>query len=314
MKKSRLILALMVVTVALSVIVVAHAQAAQTSFTLNLNYYSVQLTYPSQVNPGDLVTVNVQATPKNGISGATLTAQVFYVDGNTLRQLTSATLTNNGGSTLNKQITFTVPQDAPRTSLFASVTEKVQTAYASYYYYPTYYNSSSPYCNYYPDYYDYYGYCGYSYSYYPYSYPYSYSYYPYSYNYYAYPSYSYSTATDSGVAPLSYIKAQTPEYVALQSQYQTVNQQLNQSQAQNQQLQQQLQNDQNTIQQRNATIANLNQQLSTNQNTNTTLEAAAGGLGILAVIFGAFAVHYRGKSSKPQTPPPSTQAQQSTTK
>ncbi len=311
MKTSRLTLGLMILIVALSVVVVAHAQAAQTSYTLKLNYFSVQMTYPSQVNPGDLVTVNVQANAKSGISGATLTAQIFYVDGNTLRQLTSATLTNTGGSSLSKQITFTVPQDAPRTSLFASVTENVQTgyanSYANYYSYPGYYNSSSPYCYYYPDYYDYYGSCSYSYSYYPYSYPYSYGFSC------AYPSYSYSTATDSGVAPLSYIKAQTPEYTALQSQYQSVDQQLNQSQAQNQQLQQQLQNDQNTIAQKNATIASLNQQLNTNQNTNTTLEAAAAGLGILAIIFGAFAVHSRGKSSK-QAPPTNTQTQQSTTK
>jgi len=95
----------------------------------------------------------------------------------------------------------------------------------------------------------------------------------------------------------------------LQSQYQTAEQQLNKTQAQNQQLQQQLQNAQNTIAQRDATIANLNQQLSSNQNTNTTLEAAAGGLGLLAIIFGAFAVHYRGKS-KPQSQPSNFQAQQ----
>jgi len=299
MKASRLILAFAILMVALSVVVVAHAQAAQTSFTVNLSYFTVQMTYPSQVNPGDLVTVNMQANAKNSFTSASLTAQIFYVDGNSLHQLTSVTLNNNGyvnsGSALNKQITFTVPQNAPRTSLFASITENVQTAYANYYYYPANYNYSSPYC-----YYD--VYCGYGYN-----------YYPYSSSYYAYPSNSYSTATDSGVAPLSYIKAQTPEYIALQSQYQTVDQQLNQSQAQNQQLQQQLQNAQNTIAQRNATIANLNQQLNTNQNTNTTLEAAAGGFGILAIIFGAFAVHYRGKS-KQQAQPSNIQTQQSKTK
>jgi len=299
MKASRLILAFAILMVALSVVVVAHAQAAQTSYTVNLSYFTVQMAYPSQVNPGDLVTVNMQANAKNSFTSASVTAQIFYVDGNSLHQLTSVTLNNNGyvnsGSALNKQITFTVPQNAPRTSLFASITENVQTAYANSYYYPANNNYSSPYC-----YYD--VYCGYGYN-----------YYPYSSSYYAYPSNSYSTATDSGVAPLSYIKAQTPEYITLQSQYQTAEQQLNQTQAQNQQLQQQLQNAQNTLAQRNATIANLNQQLNTNQNTNTTLEAAAGGLGILAIIFGAFAVHYRGKG-KPQAQPSNTQTQQSKTK
>jgi len=134
--------------VALSVVVVAHAQAAQTSYTVNLSYFTVQMTYPSQVNPGDLVTVNMQANAKNSFTSASLTAQIFYVDGNTLHQLTSVTLNNNGyvnsGSTLNKQITFTVPQNAPRTSLFASITENVQTAYANYYYYPANNNYLAP--------------------------------------------------------------------------------------------------------------------------------------------------------------------------
>jgi Tfp pilus assembly protein FimV len=293
--------------VALSLAAVVHAQAAQTTYTLNLNYFTVQMTYPSQVNPGDTMTVNMQANAKNSFSSASLTAQIFYVDGNSIRQLTSATVSNNGymnsGSSLSKQITFTVPQNAPRTSLAASVTENVQSTYASYNYYPAYYNSSSPYCYYSPDYYYYYyGYCNYSYT-----------YYPYSYSYYSYPSYVSSTASDSGVAPLSYIKAQTPEYTALQSQYQTAEQQLNQSQAQNQQLQQQLQNAQNTIAQRDTAIANLNQQLSSNQSKNTTLEAAAGGLGVLAIILGAFAVHYRGKS-QPQPQPSNTQTQQTKSK
>ena len=302
MKTLRLTLGLMILMVPLSVVVVVHAQTTQTSYMLNLNYFSVQMTYPSQVNPGDLVTVSMQASAKNSFSSASLTAQIYYVDGNSLHQLASVTLTNNGylnsGSSLNKQVTFTVPQDAPRTSLFASVTEKVQASYGSYYYS----SYSSPYCYYYPDYYDYHGYCNYSYT-----------YYPYSYSSYAYPSYSYPAITDSGVAPLSYIKAQTPEYTVLQSQYQTAEQRLNQTQALNQQLQQQLQNAQNTIAQRDVTIANLNQQLSSNQNTNTTLEAAAGGLGLLAIIFGVFAVHYRGKS-KPQFQPSNFQAQQPKTK
>jgi hypothetical protein len=248
----------------------------------------------------------MQANAKNNVNSATLTAQIFYVDGNSLRQLASVTASSstymNNVAALSKQITFTIPQDAPRTSLSALVTESVQRTYGSYYsyyypayYYAAYYNYSNPSCYYYPDYYDYYGYCSYSYTY----YPYAYSYYPYSYDYYAYPSYSYTTSTDSGIAPLSYIRAQTPEYSALQTQYHIAEQQLNQSQAQNQQLQQQLQNSQNAIAQRDTTIASLTQQLSTNQNTNTTFEIAAVGLAILAGVFGAFAVHY-GRKTKQQ--------------
>jgi hypothetical protein len=305
-KLSRLTLVLLVLMVGSSVLVSAHAQVAQTSYTLNLNHFTVEFAYPSQVSPGDFVTVNMQANVKDSLSSASLATQVFYVDGGSLRQLASATVSSNeylnSGASLSKQITFTVPQDAPRTSLTALVTETVQRTQAAYasYYYPAYYNFSNPYCYYYPHYY---GYCSHGYRY--------YTYYPYANGYYTYPFYSYASATDSGVAPLSYIKAQTPEYVAIQSQYQAAEQQLNQTQAQNQQLQQQLQSSQNAIAQRDSTIANLNQQLSSNQNVNTTLEVAAAGLGILAILCGAFAVHYRrvSKQQRPSMP----QAQQTRT-
>lgn len=258
------------------------AQSTQTSYTVNLTYLSVVLSYPSEVKPGDSVTVNLQASAKSSIDSVSLTAQVFYADGINLRQLASATVSNNyytsSGSSLSKRIQFTVPQDAPRTSLIAVLTEKVQTPYYSYYYYPAYYNYSSPYCYNYPNWYDYYyDYC--------------------TYYGYAFPSYSYSTATDNGVAPLSYIKATTPEYVSLQSQYQTAQQQLNQSQAENQQLKQNLQNAQNTIAQRDATIASLNQQLSSSQSMIGTLEAIAAALVIIAIACVVFIAYlHRGRN------------------
>jgi peptidoglycan hydrolase CwlO-like protein len=293
MKKSLLTIGFLVLVLGLTVLVVARAQATQTSYTLNLNHFTVQLTYPSQVNPGDSVTVNTQAIAKDTVSTASLTTEIFYADRNNLRQLTSATVISNGavnaGTSLSKQITFIVPQDAPRTSLTALVTETVQRTYASYYYYSDYGNNSGSYC-YYPDYYYY---C-------------IYGYYPYGYGSYIYPSYSYTTATDSGVVPLSYIKAQTPEYTALQSQYQGVEQQLSQTQAQNRQLQQQLQSSQSSITQRNAAISILNQQLGLNQNMNITLEAVAACLGLLAILFGAFALHYK-RASKRQPLSPQIQ-------
>jgi NADH:ubiquinone oxidoreductase subunit B-like Fe-S oxidoreductase len=69
-----------------------------------------------------------------------------------------------------------------------------------------------------------------------------------------YPSYSYGTSTDQAIAPLSYIKATTPEFVALQSGYQKLQQQVNQTQSQNRQLQ-------ITASQQSAAINQLNQQL-----------------------------------------------------
>lgn len=272
------------------------AQLTQTTYTVNLNYLTVKVTYPAQVMPGDSVTVSVQASAKNAINAVSLTAQFLYSDGTTLHQLASGTVDSNylaQGGSMNKQIQFTVPQDAPRTSIVAVVTEKVQTAYTYYNYYYAYsYNYSNPSCYYYPDYYYYYyGYCTYSYS---------YPYYPYV---YANPEYSYSTSTDTGEAPLSYIKATTPEYSSLQSQYQNLQQQLSQSQAQNQQLKQNLQDAQSKVTQQNATIADLNQQLNSSRSMNTTVEGAAGVLGIIAIILGGFATYARRGRVNPQPPP-----------
>lgn len=284
-----LVLLLGVVAVSLSNGQPVFAQTSQNSYTVNLNYLTVRLSYPSEVNPGDSVTVNLQATAKSYVDAVSLTAQIFYADGNSLHQLASATIGNNyymgSASSLSKQMQFTVPQSAPRTSLIASLTENVQSTSYSYYYgypayYASYYNSSSPSCYSYPDWYDYYyGYC---------------TYYGTA---YAIPSYSYSTVTDAGVAPLSYIKATTPEYVSLQSEYQMVQEQLTQSQAQNQQLKQNLQDAQNTIAQRDSTIANLNQQLSSTQTTIRTLEAGVAVLAVLIVgLFFAFLSKGKGRT------------------
>ena len=310
MKATYVIAILAILTVSIALGHVVFAQSAQSSYTVNLTYLTVQLSYPAQVNPGDTVTVNIQASPKSSVSSASLTAQIFYATGADLHQLTSATLNGNyasSGTGFSKQVQFAIPQDAPRTSLVAMLTEKVQIAYASYYYYyPAYYNSSSPYCYYYPSWgYD----CQYSYTYYS----------GYGYGYMNYPSYSYDTISDSGVAPLSYIKATTPEFTSLQTQYQALQtqnqglqsqnqalqQQLAQIQAQNSQLNQDLQNSQNTIAQRNATIASLSQQLSASQSTNTTLEAVAVVIGILAIAFAALAVRGRSGKTQPQPQPPS---------
>ncbi len=295
MKSIHVITILVILAVSFSISQFVSAQSSQNAYTISLTYLTIQLSYPSQVLPGDAVTVNIQATAKSNINSVILTAQVYYANGADLHQLTSATVNGNympAGSNLSKQIQFTIPQDAPRTSLLGVLTEKVQTVYTSYYYYPMYSNHSSPYCynDAYWSYDCYYNQGNYSYAFYPYS--------------------SYDSNTDSGVAPLSYVKAATPEYVSLQSQYQslqsqyqTLQQQLAQSQGQNQQLSQTLQNAQNTIAQLDATIANLNQQINSTQNTNRTLEAIAAALGVVSLLLGAAAVHeHRGKSElKPQS-------------
>lgn len=253
------------------------AQPTQASYAVNLTYVSVLLTYPSEVLPGDSVTVSLQTKAINTASLVTLTAVIYYADRVDIHRLASTTLTNNNytgdGGTLSKQIQFTIPQDAPRTSLIAVLAENIQLAYYGYnyyynfYYYNSYYYNSSnttPYCSYYPNYY-------------------------YGYGIASCPSYLYSASTDSGVAPLSYIKAATPEY-------QVVQQQLSQSQAENQQLKQDLQN---TIAQKNSVIADLSQHLSSAQSTIGTLEFVAAALAGIAIVLGIFTIYrLRGKVIK----------------
>jgi len=274
----------------------AFAQSNQASYTVNLTYSTIQVTYPSEVLPGDSVTVNVQVNPKSNVYLQTLTATIYYIDETGLHQLTSQTLANNSKmnsygysysyttSSFSKSFQVTVPQDAPRTSLVASFSETAQSNNYNnnYYGYPYYYYYEYPYNNSYS--------CSYWYCEYSYTYP--------AYYYAYYPSYS-STSTDSAIAPLSYIKASTPEYATLQSQYQSLQQQLQQTQAQNQQLQ-------STVSQQSTTINQLNQQIASSNSNTQTYQVLAVGLGILAAALAVFAT-FRGRSKPQAAKPQSTE-------
>ena len=298
--------ALLVIVMILSSVGLANsafAQSAQSSYTVNLNSFSLQLTYPSQVKPGDTVSVNVQVNPKTSLAYLqTLTATIYYADTGGLHNIATQTLFTNNGygygsyvtSSFSKSFTVNVPQSAPRTSLVAVFTETAQS-------------------NYYNSYYSY-GYGSY----------YSGWYYP-AYNYGVYPSYYSGTTTDDAIAPLSYIQASTPEYVNLQSTYQMLQQQLNQTQAQLSQSQAQLQQGQmqnqqlqGTIAQQSATINQLNQQLTTASGMMQTYQLLALVLGIMAIVFAAFGIYeWRTKSSAANTPraysnQPQTQENRST--
>jgi hypothetical protein len=282
-----LILTAVILTI-LAVFNPAFAQSSQGSYTVNLTYATIQVTYPSEVMPGDSVTVNVQVTPKSNAYIQTLTATLYYIDEAGLHQLATQTLADNSkmassygyyytSSSFSKNFQVTVPQNAPRTSLVAVFSETVRSTYYNnyygypYYYYAYPYNNYSYACSYY--------YCEYSYA------------YPAYYLSY-YPSYA-ATLSDSAIAPLSYIKASTPEYVGLQSEYQSVEQQLQQSQDQNQQLQ-------STISQQSSTINQLNQQLASSNSSTNTYQTLAVGLGILAIVLAVVAA-LRGRT-KPQAP------------
>lgn len=249
------------------------AQPTQVNYTLNLTYLNVRLFYPSEILPGQSVTVNVQAAARDSFRLQSLTLQVYFSDGTNLRQLTSATIGKDTwmqrGDQINQDVQASVPLDAPRTSLVAFVSETARIAYYDYSYY---------YAAYYPYYY----------------YPYSYNY---TYYYVAYPSYNYASVTDNGIAPLSYIKATTPEYVSLQSDYQMLQQKLDQAQTANQQLTQDVQAKQGTINDQNFMITNLNQQLASAKSTITLLEVATLVLVALVVAIGIFAFRSRTRKS-----------------
>lgn len=276
------VIVLFTVLASISLTQPTYAQSTQVS-TANLTYLNIQATYPSEVLPGDSVSVQVQATAKSSIYLLSLTLQIYYASGSSLRQLTTSTMSSNlymsNGQQVSKNVQVTVPQDAPRTSLIAQFSENVRSTYYDYYYSPYMY------------YYNYYGYNS--------SYPYYY-YNSYPYYYGAYSTNSYSTATDDNVAPLSYIKATTPEYVSLQTEYQMLQQQLTQSHSQNQQLQQNLQDAQNTITQKNSAIANLNQQLSSAEAMVGTLQLVAIALASLGIALGVVTVYLAREKSKNQ--------------
>jgi hypothetical protein len=249
----------------------AFAQPTEVSYTVNLNSFSLQVTYPSEVIPGNVVTVTVQGSPRvSGVYLQNLTVTIYYADATGLHQVESQTLVSNpasygyyGASTtgsFSTDFTVSVPQDVPRTSLVAIFSETTQSN--SYYNYYNYYYGPYPFSFWY------------------YRNPLFYSYYP-----------SYSTTTDDAISPLSYVNATTPEYLALQSEYRTLQQQLNQTQAQNQKLE-------TTVTQQNATISQLNQELTSASTATQTYETVAGVFIIVAVALVALAIYQMRRKEK----------------
>jgi hypothetical protein len=245
----------------------AFAQPTQLSYRVNLNSFTLQVTYPSEVMPGDTVTVNIHGSPNsNSVYLQSLTVTVYYADATGLHQLGTQNLVSNSANgygyyvsstteSFSKSFTVNVPQNASRTSLVAIFSETVQS---SNYYYYNYWSFGYPcadpvFCGYYP---------------------------------------SYGTTTDDAIAPLSYIKATTPEYLTLQ-------QQMNQTQAQNKQLQ-------TTISQQSTVINQLNQQLTSANGTAQTYQMVSVVFVIIAVALAAFNVYQlRSKTQKTDETEPS---------
>ena len=288
MKYGNGLLVVAVVLISFSLFNAAFGQSAQASYTVKLNRFSLQVTYPAEVLPGDKVTVSVQGTPiGNAVYLQSLTVTVYYGDVSGLHQLPTVTLFDspnaynnyvtygyNTGS-FSKNFTLNVPENAPRTSLVAVFSETVQPNYYSYggyaYNYPYFYTNP-------------YTYQGNPY--YPYQYYVSPAYYPTSYS-----SSPYSYSSDQAVASLSYIRADTPESMTLQSENQMLQQELGQVQSQNQELQ-------SKVSQQDATINQQSQQLAGVNGTVQTYQALALVLGVLSVILLVFSISRR--RSKPQ--------------
>ena len=57
------------------------AQPTQLSYTVNLNWFTLQIAYPSEVLPGDVFNVSVQGTPTSSVVYLqNLTATIYYAD------------------------------------------------------------------------------------------------------------------------------------------------------------------------------------------------------------------------------------------
>lgn len=279
MKFSSLVIFTLVVVLVGSAGQLVLADSTQVSNTVSLSHLSIKLAYPSEVLPGQSITINIQATARGSFRLKSLEVQVYFADGNNLRQLTTATVSKDlymsKGDQINKDIQTAVPADAPRTALIALVSETATMTYydySYYYYYPPYYYGN------------------------------------YSYYYVYYPSYSYSSVTDDGIAPLSYIKATTPEYVSLQTAYQMLQQKLDQSQAENQQLKQTLDARQATINQLNSDIAALNQKFTSAQGTITLLEVTSIILVGILVALAVYTFRERNRRAAGAAPEPSPPA------
>ncbi len=270
MKFKLAIVACLLVLGSLTITQFVNAQPSQVSTTVSLGYLNVQLTYPSEVLPGQAVTVTLHVTAKDSFHLNKLTVQIYYGDGNSLHLLTSVTVLNNTWLNkdyqVSKDIKLNVPAETPRTSLVALVSENFRVPYYSYssYYYP------------------------FSYMYFPSGNPMQ------PYFQYVYPPTN-MAAADDALAPLSYVKATTPEYMTLQNEYQMLQEQLAQSHSDNQKLQQSLQE---TQAEKNSIIADLTQQLASTQSTVRTLEAISAILAVIAIVLGFLLFKTRAKREK----------------
>jgi hypothetical protein len=114
-------------------------QQGQTSL-VNLDFMTVRLSYPALLQPGETATLRAEAVSNYDFELDNLAVQIFITDRNGLKQIATGTIAGGvimtSGSQLSGHFNFTVPSDAPSSSLLAVITENVKLpTYSSSYYY-----------------------------------------------------------------------------------------------------------------------------------------------------------------------------------
>ena len=218
------IFSVLLLTIVLSTTVPGNAANVSKNFTVT--HFDLTLTFPETANPGDSITISMDATTRTSVRVTDLSIQVLaYMQGGDLQSISNVSLANNQnvkkGEALHKDLTLTIPTNIPRGELIAIVTETTRATTNTYGSYPMYYYQNYP--GYYPYNQNYYGYDP--------NYMGPYWYYPYYYSYY----YPQSDDVESKTLPCTYVLATTPEYVQLRSDYDKLNSQYQDSQAKYQQ-------------------------------------------------------------------------------
>jgi len=135
-------------------------QASQITTSVSTDHFTVQLTFPESVDPGNAITVSTVTSAKSSGRVISLTIDVFsYVDSQLVKSASETIATDRdvgSGDNWQSSLTVVVPTNAQRGPLIGTVTEVWQEEanyYSNYYsdYYSNYYSDHySNYClNYY---------------------------------------------------------------------------------------------------------------------------------------------------------------------
>jgi len=172
-----------------------HSETVTRSFSLG--YFDLTASYPLQADPGAAVIISFTARAKKTVQLEDLLVQIYsYDEAGNFKLVFSGSLVSKQrmrkDDFFQKDVSLTLPADAPRSALVAVASERVKVATAAYY--PT------PYWWWYWNY--------------------SYPWWSYPFWIEAYPVASYSSEkADSTILPLTYVLSSTPEYLDLQGRY-----------------------------------------------------------------------------------------------